>query len=243
MYKSIKLGRFTTALIALILTAANPALAEGPAVIREALSKAVPDIEIDSIAPSPISGLYEVLVGTELMYVTGDGHYYLDGRIVDIAQRRDLTEPKLAGARLKVVERLGEDQMIVFEPQGETEHTITVFTDIDCGYCRRLHQRIDGYGDEGIRVRYLLYPRAGKGSPSYDKAVSVWCADDRQAALTAAKAGKRVANQDCPNPVDEHLALGRELAIRGTPALLLETGKLVPGYVAPEQLAAMLDEE
>ncbi|AGA90271.1 protein-disulfide isomerase [Thioflavicoccus mobilis 8321] len=220
----------------------QPAFADGPAKIRKSLETLLPDIKIDSIERSPIDGLYEVLVGTQLMYVTGDGRYYIDGRIVDLEKRVDLTEPRLAAARLKAVERVGEDNMIIFEPPGKTKHTVTVFTDIDCGYCRKLHKQIDGYGEEGIRIRYLFFPRAGKGSPSYDEAVSVWCSDDRQAAMTAAKSGKVIQDKQCPNPVDRHLALGHEMGIRGTPALLLESGDLVPGYVAPEQLAAMLDQ-
>jgi len=122
----------------------QPAFADGPAKIRKSLETLLPDIKIDSIERSPIDGLYEVLVGTQLMYVTGDGRYYIDGRIVDLEKRVDLTEPRLAAARLKAVERVGEDNMIIFEPPGKTKHTVTVFTDIDCGYCRKLHKQIDG---------------------------------------------------------------------------------------------------
>lgn len=226
--------------LALALVLAQPVLADGPATVRQSLEAVLPDVRIDSIEASPVKGLYEVLVGTQLMYVTGDGRYFVDGRIVDLKKREDLTEPRLAAARLKAVERVGEDNMIIFDPPGKAKHTVTVFTDIDCGYCRKLHQQIKGYGDEGIRVRYLFYPRAGKGSAAYDEAVSVWCADDRRAALTAAKAGKEVPAKRCTNPVDAHLALGHEMGIRGTPALLLDSGDMVPGYVEPAQLAAML---
>lgn len=228
-------------LVAGALTLVSLTSAAGPAAIRGSLERALPQIEIDSIEPSPVDGLYEVMVGTQLMYVTGDGRYFVDGRIVDLERREDLTEPRLNAARLRAVEEMGEAEMVVFDPSAQTQHTITVFTDIDCGYCRKLHQEIDAYGEEGIRVRYLFYPRAGKGSPAYDKAVSVWCADDRQAALTKAKAGQRIPSEQCANPVDRHMALGRELGISGTPALLLESGELVPGYIAPARLAAMLE--
>lgn len=227
---------------ALIVGQAPTAIADGPAAIRDALKEVLPEMEVDNVSPSPIAGLYEVMVGTQLMYVTGDGRYFVDGRIVDLEKREDLTEPRLAEARLRAISKLGDDQMIVFAPDEEVRHTVTVFTDIDCGYCRKLHQEMDGYNDEGIRIRYLFYPRAGKGSPSYEKAVSVWCADDRRAAMTAAKAGEKIPSKDCATPIDQHVALGQSLAIRGTPALLLDSGDLVPGYVEPKRLAALLDQ-
>lgn len=235
-------GRLLPIVAALIVGQAPTAIADGPAAIRDALKEVLPEMEVDNVSPSPIAGLYEVMVGTQLMYVTGDGRYFVDGRIVDLEKREDLTEPRLAEARLRAISKLGDDQMIVFAPDEEVRHTVTVFTDIDCGYCRKLHQEMDGYNDEGIRIRYLFYPRAGKGSPSYEKAVSVWCADDRRAAMTAAKAGEKIPSKDCATPIDQHVALGQSLAIRGTPALLLDSGDLVPGYVEPKRLAALLDQ-
>jgi thiol:disulfide interchange protein DsbC len=212
--------------------------------IRAALTKVVPNIKIDSIQPAPVKGLYEVLVGTQLMYVTGDGRYFVDGRIVDLTTREDLTEPRLSGARKKLVDGVGESEMVIFEPSAKAQHTVTVFTDIECGYCRKLHSQIADYGKEGIRVRYMFFPRAGKGSPAYNEAVSVWCAGDsgdRRTALTEAKAGKSIEEKSCTNPVDRHMAVGEELGLRGTPAILTETGELIPGYVEPKRLAAQLN--
>jgi thiol:disulfide interchange protein DsbC len=172
--------------------------------------------------------------------------------MVDLVSREDLTEnsPRLAEARKKeakerveAVNKIGEDQMIVFAPDGKAEHTITIFTDIDCGYCRKLHAEMDGYKAEGIRVRYLFFPRAGVDTPSYDKAVSVWCADDRQAALTDAKAGKSVPDKKCDNPVKQHMELGEKLGISGTPAIILGNGDIVPGYVPPKRLADMIKDK
>ncbi len=212
--------------------------------IRAALTRVVPNIQIDKISPSPVDGLYEVLVGTQLMYVTGDGRYYVDGRIVDLKTREDLTEPRLSGARKKLVDGVGESEMVVFEPSAKAQHTVTVFTDIECGYCRKLHSQIAEYGKEGIRVRYMFFPRAGKGSPAYNEAISVWCAGDseaRRSALTAAKAGQAIKEQTCENPIDEHMAVGEELGLRGTPGIVTETGELIPGYVEPKRLAAQLN--
>jgi len=117
-----------------------------------------------------------------------------------------------------------------------------VFTDIDCGYCRKLHADMDKYNAQGIRVRYLFYPRAGLRSESYRKAVSVWCADDRKAAMTAAKTGRPLPARSCVNPVADQYNLGRQLGVRGTPALVLEDGEIIPGYVPPDKLRTMLDD-
>ncbi|KXX65055.1 DsbC family protein [Marichromatium gracile] len=212
--------------------------------IRAALEAVSPDIAISDIRPAPVDGLYEVLVGSELMYMTPDGRYFIDGRIVDLETRTDLTEPRLAEARKGLIESIGEESMVSFGP-ADAAHTVTVFTDIECGYCRKLHSQIDDYVANGIRVRYLFFPRAGEGSEAYREAVSVWCAGDAEArreAMTEAKQGKSIEMRKCDNPVAEHMALGRELGLRGTPAIVTEDGTLIPGYVDPKRLAAELDQ-
>jgi thiol:disulfide interchange protein DsbC len=232
------------ALAALILGAQSVS-ASPEKTIRGTLATIIPGVEISSVTASPVPGLYEVMIGSQLMYVTGDGRYFVDGRIVDLKTRADLTEPRLAEARKSLVDGITESEMVIFEPENP-KHTVTVFTDIECGYCRKLHSEIAQYGEEGIRVRYLFFPRAGQGSPAYDEAVSVWCsgdADARRVAMTDAKAGKPVPNKTCANPVDAHMALGQELGLRGTPAILTEDGELIPGYVEPKRLAAELNGE
>jgi thiol:disulfide interchange protein DsbC len=215
------------------------ALADDVATVKAAVAKALPDVKVDSVVASPVSGLYEVMIGSQIVYVTGDGRYFVDGRIVDLKTREDLTEPRLASVRKSTVDAVPESDMLVFAP-AKFDHTITVFTDIDCPYCVKLHSQISKYEDEGIRVRYLFFPRAGAHSPSYDEAVSVWCSDDRNQALTDAKAGKKIAAKTCDNPVDEHMAVARKVGINGTPAIMLETGDLIPGYVEPKRLAQMI---
>ncbi len=153
--------------------------------IRQALAKSMPSAKVESIKPSEISGIFEVIVGGNIFYVSDDGKYLIQGHLVDIAARTDLTEEKMSGARKQALDNLGVDKMIVFEPK-VSKYTVSIFTDIDCGYCRKLHSEIDQYMAQGITIRYLFFPRAGKGSDSDHKAVSVWCADDRKAALTAA---------------------------------------------------------
>ena len=210
--------------------------------IRQALTKSMPSVKVESVKPSEISGLYEVTVGGNIFYVSEDGKYLVQGHLVDVAARIDLTEEKLSGARKQAIDKLGVDKMIVFKPK-ISKYTVSIFTDIDCGYCRKLHSEIDQYMAEGITIQYLCFPRAGKGSDSYHKAVSVWCADDRKAALTAAKKGDTPAAKTCANPVDEHMQLAEDFEVKGTPMIVTEKGNIFPGYLPAKQLAEALETE
>ncbi len=225
----------------LLLTTAALAGTDPSESLRRRLEKHLPGARIDEIRKTPVAGLYEVRIGPHIYYVAEGGRYLLRGHLIDLETRTDLTEAKQAKARLQALAELGEDNMIIFSPD-RPKHTITVFTDIDCGYCRRLHSQIDRYLARGIRVRYLFYPRAGRGSRSYDKAVAVWCAKDRRKALTAAKQGKELEMRTCDNPVDRHMELAESFGVRGTPMIVTETGEILPGYVPPDTLARHLEE-
>jgi thiol:disulfide interchange protein DsbC len=159
--------------------------------------------------------------------------------------RENITEPRLMKAKIEAVEAVGVDNMLIFSPPEGTavKHRVSVFTDIDCGYCRKLHAEMADYNKDGIEIRYLFYPRAGRGTESYKKAVRVWCAKDRLKAMDIAKAGNPVtgSNTDCENPVDDHMSLGAMVGVSGTPALVLDDGQLVPGYVPADRLIKMLD--
>ena len=208
--------------------------------IRTELSRKLDGISPDSIEASPVPGLYEVLIGARLYYVSANSRYFIQGQMTDIETGENLTEAKVAKVRRKLLDEVGEGNMIIFG-KGDEKHTIDIFTDIDCGYCRKLHAQMDEYNAEGIRVRYLFYPRAGDNSDSWRKAVSVWCADDRKKAMDKAKQGKSLEQKNCANPVANHFALGGTVGVTGTPALVLESGELVPGYVPPARLRQLLD--
>jgi thiol:disulfide interchange protein DsbC len=210
--------------------------------IKQALKKAMPSIKVDSIKPSEVKGLYEVIMGANIYYVSDDAKYLIQGRLVDLATRTDLTEAKLSGTRKLALEKLGVDKMIVFKPK-IGKYKVSVFTDIDCGYCRKLHSEIDQYLSQGITIQYLFFPRAGKGSDSYNKAVSVWCSDDRNAALTAAKKDQKLPAKTCVNPVDEHMQLATDFDVKGTPMIVTEKGNVFPGYLPAKQLVEALESE
>jgi thiol:disulfide interchange protein DsbC len=210
--------------------------------IKASLAKSMPTMKIDAIKPSEVKGLYEVLVGTNVFYVSDDGKYLIEGHLIDIVAKKDLTEGKLSESHVKAIKKLGTDKMIIFKPK-TSKYTVTIFTDIDCGYCRKLHSEIDSYMAEGITIQYIFFPRSGKDSESYKKAVSVWCADDRKAALTAAKKGETIKAKTCDNPVDEHMKLVGEFDLNGTPTIVSEKGTVYPGYLPAKQLAEMLKGE
>lgn len=210
--------------------------------VREGVSQLIKGVEADSIEPSPIAGLYEVMIGPQLYYVSKDGKYLLTGKLYDIASKQDLTSSKVAEAKSKAIEAVGEKNMVIFAPE-DYKYTVTVFTDIDCGYCRKLHNEMDQYNGLGIRVRYLMFPRAGIGSPSYDKAVSVWCSDDPQKAMTLAKSGKKIEPKTCENPVKSQYELGQVVGVTGTPAVFFDDGELLPGYLPAQRLLAYLKQK
>ncbi len=210
--------------------------------IQKGLAKLLPGSPPDSIEPTPIKGLYQVMVGPQVLYMSGDGKYLLQGTLVDIPGKRNLTEPAEEKAKLAAIKRVGEDKMISFGSK-DAKHTITVFTDIDCPYCAKLHKEMPKYNKAGIRVRYMFFPRAGVGSSSYEKAIAVWCAADRKKALTDAKAGKPIEMKKCDNPVLQHMKLGEAMGVRGTPAIVLDDGEMLPGYVPASRLAAYLDKK
>ncbi len=223
-----------------VASLSQAAEAATPEPLREALKVALPGLQIDSIRPSPVGGLYEVMVGPQVVYVSADGRYLVQGDITDLHTRQSITEPRRRKAVAEAVNAVGEDKMIIFGDD-KAKYTVSVFTDIDCGYCRKLHSQIDQYIAAGIRIRYLSFPRAGLNSESYRKAVSVWCAPDRRKALTEAKLGEPVPERDCPNPVKQEFELGESIGVDGTPALVMPDGELVPGYLPPARLAAYLE--
>ncbi|QPK64322.1 DsbC family protein [Methylomonas sp. LL1] len=212
------------------------------AAIKKALAEFIPGAQVDSIKATEIKGLYEVVAGGNIFYASEDGRYLLQGQLFDAVDKKNLTESKLADVRKLALDKVGEKNMIIFKPE-TSKHFVSVFTDIDCGYCRKLHSEIDQYLAQGITVRYLFFPRAGKGSESYTKAVSVWCAADKQKALTAAKKGESLESKSCDNPIDQHMQLGESFGMSGTPMIITEKGTVLPGYVPAAQLAKVLGSE
>jgi thiol:disulfide interchange protein DsbC len=194
------------------------------------------EVRPEDVQPSPVPGWYTVRKGVVVAYISGDGKYLFQGDLIDIDQELSLTELVRNEARLKLLEAVPDERTIVFAPDN-VKHVLSVFTDVDCTYCRRFHSQIDEYLAQGIEVRYLLYPRNGPGSESWSTAERVWCADDRKQALTLAKLDRPFEAASCDaSIVQDHFALGQDIGLRGTPALVLEDGTLISGYVPPAEL-------
>ena len=233
----IKLLLSATALLFLNI----PAMAEAD--IKQAhaaVQKMIPNIPLEAIQPSPLPGLYQVMIPPQMFYISADGRYVVDGDLIDLQSGVNVSTALRDKMRIASVNAQGEASMIIFGPK-KPQHTVTVFTDIDCGYCRKLHNEMAKYTQAGIRVRYMAYPRAGVGSGSYQKAVSVWCSKDKQEAMNKAKQGQTLPAKDCDNPVAQQFELAQRIGLRGTPAIITEKGQVLPGYVPADRLKAMLD--
>lgn len=196
----------------------------------------------DSINPTPVNGIYEAKFGTELVYVSADGRYFFSGDLIDGATRTNLSEQSRTVERKAMLAKIEEKDAVIFKAKGEQKHLLTVFTDVDCGYCVKLHKEVPQLNEAGVSVRYLAYPRAGVGSESYKKIVNVWCADDKLDAMTKSKAGETIATKECENPVAKEFELGQKLGVNGTPALFTEDGTMIPGYRPADQLVKILDD-
>ena len=217
-----------------------PAAANSDTPVRAALAKTMPGTVIDSIKPSAIPGFREVAIGGRVIYVSSDGRYLFQGSLFDLNTRTSLTESSQAVLRRGILAKVGADRRIIFSPLNPKHH-VTVFTDIDCGYCRKLHQQIAQYNNLGISVEYIFFPRAGMGSDAANKAINVWCSADRRKALTDAKNDRPVINKTCTNPIAADFALGQKMGFDGTPAIYAPDGSQIGGYLAPAEMLATLD--
>ncbi|MEM8816791.1 MAG: DsbC family protein [Pseudomonadota bacterium] len=208
--------------------------------VREKISGMFDQIEPGDVADSGIEGWYKVQRGGIVAYVSDDGRYLMQGDIIDLDRQVNLTELSRNTARRDLLSELDDRDVIAFSP-ADVKHTVTIFTDIECGYCRRLHAQIDEYLAEGIEVRYLLYPRNGPASRAWNTSEEVWCSADRPEALTAAKLDRDFESQSCDaSTISSHYILGQEIGLSGTPSIVLEDGTLIGGYLPADALAARL---
>jgi thiol:disulfide interchange protein DsbC len=228
--------------------AANPVIAAPasspagkPGDTRAQIAKKLEGLKVEDVRISPVTGVYEITRGSDVSYVSSDGRYAIVGDMIDLDSDANLSENRRRGIRQRLIETVPENEMLVFSPK-DPKYTITVFTDIDCGYCRKLHSQIAEYNRLGIRVRYLFFPRTGPDTESWHKAEAVWCSSNRNEALTKAKKGEDIESKDCGanNIVARDYELGQKLSVDGTPAIFLSTGEMLPGYAPPGQLVKYL---
>ncbi len=209
-------------------------------VVEEKLRALVPNAKTIAISETPIKGILQVQINSDIVYVTEGAEYLVQGQIIDLDTRDNITDQAKSGIRMGLLTDLNRDEQISFAPE-KTKFDLLVFTDLDCGYCRKLHNQMAEYNEQGIAIHYLAFPRAGVGSTSYDDYVSVWCADDQQEAMTLAKNGTDPEPKKCANPIADQYNLGHEVGVTGTPSMVTLDGTMIPGYMPPEQLRQRLE--
>lgn len=226
------------AALALAVAAPLAQAADAEQAIRKTLNTLQPDLKVESVSASPLKGLHQVqLEGGRVLYMSEDGQYLMQGYLYQMrdGQMVNLTEQAENVAVARQLNALPRNEMVIFAPKNPKTH-ITVFTDTDCGYCQLLHKEVAELNRQGVEVRYLAYPRAGVGSPTYETLVSVWCAKSPQEAMNQAKARKKVPAATCENPVAKQFELGQRIGVQGTPAIFLANGQLIPGYQPADKL-------
>jgi thiol:disulfide interchange protein DsbC len=213
---------------------------------KEQLAETLVGVDVSEITESPVSGIYEVAVGSNVAYLSSNGRYLLQGDLYDLTTNENMTETRRARERVSMLAGVDSAEMIVFSPAPEDiEHTITIFTDIDCGYCRQFHSEIKKVNEMGIAVHYLFYPRTGPDTESWFKADRVWCSGEaeRNEYLTTAKLGGEIPEETCDtSPVNNHFELGNLVGVRGTPTVFSESGVQLGGYLPPDDLLARLEQ-
>ena len=229
---------------ALLTVAASPAFSESHSAtdVHAELSKQLPGVKADDVRASKVPGLFEVRMGERSAYVTEDGKYLIRGDMFEVASRANLSDIGRRADRRALLMQLDPGQAITFAP-ANPKHTITVFTDIECAYCRKLHGEIGLINAQGIAVRYAAYPRGGPNTPAWTQMEAVWCSADRQDALTRAKLGQTIERPAACKaaPVAAQYQLAQKLGIQGTPLVILEDGRIAGGYLPAEALAKMLE--
>jgi thiol:disulfide interchange protein DsbC len=207
---------------------------------RAAIRLVNPQVEIDQVSAAPLPGFQEVIVGGQPIYISNDGKYLMQGTLYDIQSKTNLGEASMAKVRHKLMQSMPVSDRIVFAP-ANPKYTVTIFTDVECGYCRKLHSQIADYNRQGIEVQYVAFPRMGLGSEDFKKMVAVWCSADPKKALTDAKNDRAVPYRNCKNPVTMQYNLGQRMGLTGTPMILASDGTQLGGYIPPKQLRAELD--
>jgi thiol:disulfide interchange protein DsbC len=246
-----------TALFAVLVTLSSAQAAEtaeeavDPAIsalVLDALRRGEGNLPYGPVKPSPIPGLYQVtILNGPTLYVSGDGKFFVAGDMFAIKPGMfvrlvvDVDEKALIADRVESLSAIPAEEMIVFPAEGKRKAYINVFTDVDCGFCRKLHREVPALNARGIEVRYLAYPRAGVGSGSYNKLATAWCSENPEQALTKLKNRESLDTNVCANnPVAKQFELGGRLGVNGTPALVLADGTLIPGYKTADSLAKIL---
>lgn len=243
LFKSLSLMATLAVCLCLSILATAAETDAGLDAVRARIAEKFDVIDPDNVNASPIDGWYQIQKGSIIAYVSKDGRYLLQGDLIDLDAGTNLTEVSRNDARREMMAALSNDEVIRFTPE-KVNYTVTIFTDVGCAYCRRLHSQIDEYMAKGIEIRYVLYPRNGPASAEWNTSEQVWCASDRNKALTAAKLDHKFESSACDaSIVQDHYLLGQQVGLSGTPAIVLADGTLIGGYLPAVSLNQQLEEK
>jgi len=231
-------------ILAPLATAGEPVAKPVADKLRAALEVPGMGLTVDTVSSSEIPGLYQVqFINGPLVYSSADGQFFIVGDMYTVQGGKyvNLAEKRRDGERAAMLAAIAEEDMIVFSPEGKPKGQITVFTDVTCFYCQKLHKEVPELNKRGVEVRYLAYPRAGVDSDGFRQLASAWCADNPQEALTKLKNRQSVPENVCDgNPIAAQFQLGQEMGVRGTPAIVMQDGTMIPGYQSAEDVVAAL---
>lgn len=214
--------------------------------IKATLQKIDPRIPIVSVEPAQLPGFQAVTLGTgEVIYASDDAQYFMAGNLFQYHEGKgfeNLTEVRLKGLRVSQMRGVADQDMVIYPAQGERKARVLVFTDIDCPYCQKLHLEVPALNEMGVEVAYLAYPRSGLNGSTAKRMAEIWCqqAEGRLEAMDRAVQGQSNPATECETPIAEQFALGQRVGVTGTPALVLEDGTLLPGYMPSDRLAQVL---
>ncbi|MEW6446205.1 MAG: DsbC family protein [Pseudomonadota bacterium] len=229
--------------LALACAASLPAFADATTdALAKTLKERMPGLPPAVISPTPVAGIYEVIAGPDVVYMTADGRFMFQGSLLDFQERKNLTEERRAALRTEMLKQIRDEDTVIYAPQGAVKHTITVFTDPSCPYCRKLHAEVPELNKQGVKVRYVLYPRAGLDSPIGKTSIGIMCAKDRKVELDKSLGGQSVNLPACDkHPLTQQLTIGEQMGLEGTPFIVTEGGQVMPGYRPAPELIKVLD--
>lgn len=226
-----------TLLITLLTLAISPLFAQ-EAAIRKSLSERLANLpKIDEISKTPMNGLYEVRMGSDVMYSDAEGSFLIQGNLIDVKQRRNLTEE-----RVEKLSAIAFDQLPLknafTQVRGNGKRKLAVFADPNCGYCKRFEKDLQKL--DNVTIYHLLYPILGEDSKVKSK--NIWCAKDRAKSWNDWMINSTTpvtANCDAA-AVDANVEFGKKNRITGTPTLFFADGTRVPGAVPIAQVEKLL---
>ena len=225
------------------LLAASSYAGDAPADVAKSiaanLKQRYPATRIDQVVPSPLPGIYEVVMGRNVAFSDAEGRYFIFGHLYDMQSQRDLTaERKEALAKIDW-SVLPLENSIKFV-SGKGERVLAVFSDPDCPYCKKVEAELAKL--DNVTIYLFPFPIQSLHPNAVAKSTVIWCAKDRaQTWRDVLAGGKLVGKGDCENPIAANVALAERLGINGTPTLIARDGRLLPGAATADRISTWLD--